>query len=228
MSCSMNISIVVLAALALRSLAWKPQASNFRTQFATTFYTGDTHNGPAAPVSGVPTLVEALRVPHASVGVGVMSCMINLLYLTGSIFMLEVYDRCCRAERADPDRPRHACGGPSTSRRAVLVLIRGRILGRIGTSLDKPSIPVCLTPSVRLPLTRHGQPQRRTAAAARSRQRALVPRRHGAGCVFDLPWLPFTLRSVCVPLADRRHCPGRRPSSSWRSTWSRSSVAHRP
>src|SRR5438128_1321443 len=39
-------------------------------------------------------LGEALRAcRHAFIGVGVMSCMINLLYLTGSIFMLEIYDR---------------------------------------------------------------------------------------------------------------------------------------
>ena len=30
---------------------------------------------------------------NAFLGVGIMSIMINLLYLTGSIFMLEVYDR---------------------------------------------------------------------------------------------------------------------------------------
>ena len=30
---------------------------------------------------------------HAFLGVGLMSGMINLLYLTGSFFMLEVYDR---------------------------------------------------------------------------------------------------------------------------------------
>ena len=39
-------------------------------------------------------LSDALRACRtAFVGVGLMSCMINLLYLTGSIFMLEVYER---------------------------------------------------------------------------------------------------------------------------------------
>ena len=47
----------------------------------------------AAPVRRS-ELGEALRAcRNAFIGVGVMSCMINLLYLTGSIFMLEVYDR---------------------------------------------------------------------------------------------------------------------------------------
>ena len=30
-----------------------------------------------------------------------MSCMINMLYLTGSVFMLEIYDRV----HAEPQRP---------------------------------------------------------------------------------------------------------------------------
>src|SRR6266702_8010224 len=39
-------------------------------------------------------LGDALRACRtALIGLGFMSCMINLLYLTGSIFMLEVYDR---------------------------------------------------------------------------------------------------------------------------------------
>src|SRR5829696_5937085 len=47
----------------------------------------------AAPVRRS-ELGEALRACRSAfIGVGVMSCMINLLYLTGSIFMLEVYDR---------------------------------------------------------------------------------------------------------------------------------------
>ena len=48
----------------------------------------------AAPGVRRSELGEALRACRtAFIGVGVMSCMINLLYLTGSLFMLEVYDR---------------------------------------------------------------------------------------------------------------------------------------
>jgi ABC-type protease/lipase transport system fused ATPase/permease subunit len=48
----------------------------------------------AAPDTRRSELGVALRACRdAFIGVGVMSCMINLLYLTGSIFMLEVYDR---------------------------------------------------------------------------------------------------------------------------------------
>jgi ABC-type protease/lipase transport system fused ATPase/permease subunit len=41
---------------------------------------------------------------HAFIAVGLMSGLINMLYLTGSFYMLEVYDRVSRAERADAGR----------------------------------------------------------------------------------------------------------------------------
>ncbi len=48
----------------------------------------------AAPGVRRSELGDALRACRSAfIGVGVMSCMINLLYLTGSIFMLEIYDR---------------------------------------------------------------------------------------------------------------------------------------
>ena len=48
----------------------------------------------AAPGVRRSELGDALRACRgAFIGVGLMSCIINLLYLTGSIFMLEVYDR---------------------------------------------------------------------------------------------------------------------------------------
>src|SRR5213592_1272420 len=91
----------------------------------------------AAPVRPA-ELGEALRAcRNAFIGVGVMSCMINLLYLTGSIFMLEVYDRVL------PSRSIPTLVGLAILASGLYVaqgsldLIRGRILGRIGTSLDE-------------------------------------------------------------------------------------------
>ena len=48
----------------------------------------------AVPGARRSELGDALRsCRNAFIGVGIMSCMINVLYLTGSLFMLEVYDR---------------------------------------------------------------------------------------------------------------------------------------
>ena len=78
-------------------------------------------------------LGDALRACRtAFVGVGLMSCMINLLYLTGSIFMLEVYDRVLPS-RSIPTLVGLLilCGGLYIAQ-GILDLIRGRVLVRIG------------------------------------------------------------------------------------------------
>src|SRR5215510_7059338 len=54
------------------------------------------HRGEARIYNTAPRseLGEALRACRgAVVGVGLISCMVNALYLTGSVFMLEIYDR---------------------------------------------------------------------------------------------------------------------------------------
>src|SRR3954462_13553838 len=87
-------------------------------------------------------LGDALRACRSAfIGVGAMSCMINLLCLTGSIFMLEVYDRVL------PSRSIPTLVGLAILASGLYVaqgsldLIRPRILGRIGTSLDEALNP---------------------------------------------------------------------------------------
>src|SRR3982074_604790 len=98
-------------------------------------------------------LGNALRACRSAfLGVGAMSCMINLLYLTGSIFMLGGYDR------GPPSRSiPHLVGliilaGGLYIAQGVLDLIRGRILVRIGTSLDEALNARVFETVVRLPL----------------------------------------------------------------------------
>src|ERR1700721_4006792 len=84
-------------------------------------------------------LGDALRACRgAFVGVGLMSCMINLLYLPGSFFMLEVYDRVLPSRSVPTLVGLIILAGFLYAAQGVLDLIRGRILGRIGTSLDEP------------------------------------------------------------------------------------------
>ena len=83
-------------------------------------------------------LGEALRACRSAfVGVGIMSCMINLLYLTGSIFMLEIYDRVLPSRSVPTLIGLVILAGGLYISQGVLDLIRGRILARIGTSLDE-------------------------------------------------------------------------------------------
>src|ERR1700746_1116370 len=99
-------------------------------------------------------LGEALRACRgALIGVAMMSCVINLLYLTGSIFMLEVYDRGLPSRRVPPLVGVVILASGLSICQGILDLIRGRILGRIGTALDEALNARVFNAVVRLPLT---------------------------------------------------------------------------
>jgi PrtD family type I secretion system ABC transporter len=141
-------------------------------------------------------LGDALRACRgAFVGVGFMSCMINLLYLTGSLFMLEVYDRVLPSRSVPTLVGLAILAGGLYLAQGVLDLIRVRILGRIGTALDESLNSRVFDAIVRLPL------------AVGARNEGLQPLRDldnirsflsgmGPSAFFDLPWLPFYL-AIC-------------------------------
>src|SRR3954463_12775421 len=107
----------------------------------------------AAPHARQSELSDALRgCRSAFVGVGVMSCMNNLLYLTGSIFMLEVYDRVLPSRSVPTLVGLVILAGGVYMAQRVLDLLGGRILGRIGPSLDDAINARVFEPIVRLPL----------------------------------------------------------------------------
>src|SRR5689334_13231316 len=99
-------------------------------------------------------LGEALRACRSAfIGVGLMSCIINLLYLTGSIFMLEVYDRVLPSRSVPTLIGLIIIATLLYMAQGVLDLLRGRILGRIGTALDEALNARVFDIVVRLPLT---------------------------------------------------------------------------
>ena len=150
----------------------------------------------AAPGVRRSELGDALRACRgAFIGVGVMSCMINLLYLTGSLFMLEVYDRVLPSRSVPTLVGLAILAGGLYMAQGALDLIRVRILGRIGTALDESLNSRVFDTVVRLPLT------------VGARNEGLQPLRDldnirsflsgmGPGAFFDLPWLPFYL-AIC-------------------------------
>ncbi len=161
-------------------------------------------------------LGEALRACRdAFIGVGVMSCMINLLYLTGSIFMLEVYDRVLPS-RSVPTLVGLIvlAAGLYAAPGLSLDLLRGRILGRIGTSLDEAINARVFETVVRLPLLVGGRNEGLQPLRDLDNVRTFLGSM-GPGAFFvDLPWLPFYPSDLlCVPLAARPHRADRRHHS---------------
>jgi PrtD family type I secretion system ABC transporter len=141
-------------------------------------------------------LGEALRTcRNAFIGVGVMSCAINVLYLTGSIFMLEVYDRVLPSRSVPTLIGLAILAGGMYLTQGILDLIRVRILGRVGTALDELLNRRVFDTMVRLPLVmgarNEGLQPLRDLDAVRSFLSGMGP-----GAFFDLPWLPFYL-AIC-------------------------------
>src|SRR3954469_24472101 len=141
-------------------------------------------------------LGEALRACRdAFIGVGVMSCMINLLYLTGSIFMLEVYDRVLPSRSVPTLVGLGILAAGLYIAQGFLDLLRGRILGRIGSSRGEAMNARVFESVVRLPLRvgarNEGLQPLRDLDNVRSFLGSMGP-----GAFFDLPWLPFYL-AIC-------------------------------
>src|SRR5579862_2101618 len=150
----------------------------------------------AAPGIRRSELGEALRAcRNAFIGVGIMSCMINLLYLTGSLFMLEVYDRVLPSRSVPTLIGLIILASGLYMAQGVLDLIRGRILGRVGTSLDEALNQRVFDTVVRLPLVAGGRGEGLQPLRDLDNVRSFLGGM-GPGAFFDLPWLPFYL-AIC-------------------------------
>ena len=127
---------------------------------------------------------------NAFIGIGVMSGMINILYLTGSFFMLEVYDRVLPSRSVPTLVGLVVLAVGLYMAQAVLDLIRGRILVRIGASLDESLSGRVFDTVARLPLKvgqrNDGLQPLRDLDSIRSFLSGLGP-----VALFDLPWMPF-------------------------------------
>jgi PrtD family type I secretion system ABC transporter len=124
-----------------------------------------------------------------------MSCMINLLYLTGSLFMLEVYDRVLPSRSVPTLVGLVVLAGGLYIAQGVLDLIRGRILGRIGTALDEALNSRVFETIVRLPLMVGGRNEGLQPLRDLDNVRSFLGSA-GPSAFFDLPWLPFYL-AIC-------------------------------
>ncbi|WPO44358.1 type I secretion system permease/ATPase [Tardiphaga sp. 42S5] len=141
-------------------------------------------------------LGDALRACRgAFLGVGLMSCMINILYLTGSFFMLEVYDRVLPSRSVPTLVGLIILAGGLYVAQGILDLLRGRILVRIGSSLDEVLSPRVFQTVVRLPLLAGGHNEGLQPLRDLDNVRSFLSGM-GPSALFDLPWLPLYL-AIC-------------------------------
>ncbi len=132
---------------------------------------------------------------QALIGVAVFSAVSNILMLTGSVFMLEVYDRVLPSKSVPTLIGLCVIAAFLFAMLGAIDLIRSRIMVRIGASLDESLSGRVYETLIRLPLK------------AGNRSDGLQPLRDldnirsflsGSGPIafFDLPWLPVYL-GIC-------------------------------
>jgi PrtD family type I secretion system ABC transporter len=138
-------------------------------------------------------LREALRLCFSAfVGVALLSGVINILYLTGSFYMLEVYDRVL------PSRSIPTLIGLSVlaltlyAFQGVLDILRARILVRIGAALDERLSARIFDLVVLLPLRTRMPGDGLGALRDLDQIRAFLSS-SGPPAMFDLPWMPIYL-----------------------------------
>jgi ATP-binding cassette subfamily C protein len=121
--------------------------------------------------------------------------MINILMLTGSFFMLEIYDRVLPSRSVPTLVGLAILAGALFIFQGIIDFIRGRILVRIGASLDDALNGRVFDAIVRLPLKvgnrSDGLQSLRDLDAVRSFLSSLGPT-----ALFDLPWIPLYL-GIC-------------------------------
>jgi ATP-binding cassette subfamily C protein len=140
------------------------------------------------------TALAACR--QAFISIAVFAGMSNVLMLTGSFFMLEIYDRVLPSRSVPTLVGLSVLAGALFISMGILDLIRGRILVRIGASLDEQLSGRVYETLVRLPLraghtSNDGLQPLRDLDAVRSFLSGMGPI---AFC--DLPWIPLYL-AIC-------------------------------
>lgn len=121
-----------------------------------------------------------------------MSAVINVLTLTGTVYMLEVYDRVLPSRSVPTLVGITAIAAALFLMQGLLEFLRSRVLSRIGAALDESFGTRVYESIVRMPLlTRSGgdgmQPLRDLDGVRNFMASA------GPTALFDLPWMPLYL-----------------------------------
>ena len=152
-------------------------------------------NSKSAPIGTEAALEFKQRCRGALLGVGIASALVNVLYLSGSFFMLQVYDRVIPGRSI-----------PSLIALAVLVamlyafqaafdIARGRILTRIAGVFDQVMARHIFTATLQIPLrtktTGDGLQLLRDFDQVKSFLGTSAP-----ATLLDLPWIPIYI-AIC-------------------------------
>jgi ATP-binding cassette subfamily C protein len=149
-----------------------------------------TLTGKRQKMDGAPLRDALFENKRAFIGVALFSGIINVLMLTGSIFMLEVYDRILPSRSLPTLVVLSILAAGLYVAQGAFDLFRWRILTRIGAALSERLFRRVFTTMVALPLKitvdSDGLQPMRDLDAIRSFLSGLGPT-----ALFDLPWMPL-------------------------------------
>jgi ATP-binding cassette subfamily C protein len=133
------------------------------------------------------------KCKSALVGIAAFSGLINLLMLTSSVFMLEVYDRVLPSRSVPTLVGLAILAAILLTFQALLEITRGRLLVRIGSQLETRLSPRVYDAVVRMPSKpgSDGQQPVRDLETVRSFISGTGP-----NALFDLPWVPLYI-AIC-------------------------------
>jgi len=156
----------------------------------------DPGGGSAALKQGQPSLLAAMtRVRGAFMGLAVFSALINILYLSGSFYMLQVYDRVLPSRSVPTLIALSLLAGALFAGQAALDYFRSRILQQMARSLDERLSPRVFNIVTRLPLKPGGASTGLQPLRDLDQLRSFLSGGGPLG-LFDLPWMPFYL-GIC-------------------------------
>ncbi|MGE4251566.1 MAG: type I secretion system permease/ATPase [Parvibaculaceae bacterium] len=143
-----------------------------------------------------PALAAALSgFRNALLGIGAMSGVVNILALTGSFFMLQVYDRVVPGRSVPTLLGLVLLAGLLFAFQGLLDFIRARLLVRIGLAVDARISSGAYAMLMRLPLRVKSTGDGLQSLRDLDQLRAYLSSA-GPTALFDLPWMPLYL-AIC-------------------------------
>ena len=152
--------------------------------------TQQSSEGPAGRAVG--PLAALARSRLAFAGVGALSAAVNLLMLTGWVFMLEIYDRVLPSRSVPTLVGLVVVAGLLYAFLGLFDLLRTRILARIGDAFDQDVSGRAYRIVLERPLRRGASADGDQPLRDVDQVRAFLAG-NGPAALFDLPWLPFYL-----------------------------------
>ena len=192
-----GIAALGLFFLTLLLSRWLHNSARARTRLTDANLSGQSDRSPSSRTASGSTTRSELRAAisscrNAFIAIGLFSGLINILMLTGAIFMMEIYDRVLVSRSVATLIALAVIAAVLFVAQGVLEFIRGRILSRIGSALDEALSARVFETLARVPLKLglkgEGHQPVRDLDSIRSFLASTGP-----AAVFDLPWLPLYL-----------------------------------